>query len=311
MSYIEVKNLNKIFNRKKRRQIEFVEALKDVSFTIEQGEILGYLGVNGAGKSTTIKILSGIIRPSKGSVNVAGIEPYKNRKSYVKNIGVMFGQRSQLEWDLPAMDTYLMLKKIYEIPTEQFWRTFNTLSTLLNLDGIEQVPVRHLSLGQKTKCELVATFIHSPSLVFLDEPTIGLDIKVKENIHKVIEEINKEFETTIFITSHDLSDIEKVAERIIIINEGEIYYDGSIKKLLAESGRTHEILIEIHNGTELIVDDSHNIRVIDETNYIITLTNKDDFVGTLTELIAKNKIVNLKINEVTLENVLIELYNSF
>ena len=311
MSYIEVKNLNKIFNRKKRRQIEFVEALKDVSFTIEQGEILGYLGVNGAGKSTTIKILSGIIRPSKGSVNVAGIEPYKNRKSYVKNIGVMFGQRSQLEWDLPAMDTYLMLKKIYEIPTEQFWRTFNTLSTLLNLDGIEKVPVRHLSLGQKTKCELVATFIHSPSLVFLDEPTIGLDIKVKENIHKVIEEINKEFETTIFITSHDLSDIEKVAERIIIINEGEIYYDGSIKKLLAESGRTHEILIEIHNGTELIVDDSHNIRVIDETNYIITLTNKDDFVGTLTELIAKNKIVNLKINEVTLENVLIELYNSF
>lgn len=311
MSYIEVKQLNKVFARKKKGKSEMIEALQNISFSIEKGEILGYLGVNGAGKSTTIKILAGIIRPTNGSVTVSGIEPYKNRKSYVKDIGVMFGQRSQLEWDLPAMDTYLMLKMIYDIPKKQFWDTFEILSNLLELNGIEQVPVRHLSLGQKIKCELVATFIHNPSLVFLDEPTIGLDIKVKESIHNVIEKINRELGTTIFITSHDLSDIEKVAKRIIIINKGELYYDGSIENLLNTSGRTHEILIETKRGLQLNLECNHDIEVIDESNYKVTLKNKEDFVSVIKQIVEKNEIVNLKINEATLENVLIELYNTF
>lgn len=306
-----MKQLNKVFTRKKNRRTETIEALRDISFSIERGEILGYLGVNGAGKSTTIKILAGIIKPTNGSATVSSIEPYKNRKSYVKDIGVMFGQRSQLEWDLPAMDTYLMLKMIYDIPTKQFWDTFEVLSKLLELNGIEQVPVRQLSLGQKAKCELVATFIHNPSLVFLDEPTIGLDIKAKESIHNVIEKINREFGTTIFITSHDLSDIEKVAKRIIIINKGELYYDGSIENLLSTSGKPHEILIEIKSDSNLILESNYNIEMIDETNYKVTLQSKEDFVNVIKQIVEKNEIVNLKINEATLENVLIELYNTF
>lgn len=307
MSYIEVKNLKKVFVVRKEKNFEEIVALNEVSFNIEKGEVVGYLGVNGAGKSTTIKILSGILKPTEGTVKVNGVEPHKNRKKYVKNIGVMFGQRSQLEWDLPAMDTYIMLKSIYEIPNDLFWNNFNKLSELLELKGIEKIPVRQLSLGQKTKCELVATFLHSPELVFLDEPTIGLDIKSKENIHNFITKINKEFKTTIFITSHDLSDIEKLTSKIILIN----YYQGTIIDLLEKSGKTHEIIVEIKQNTKFNFDLKYEYKNIDDGRYKITLKNNKEFIETMKYIVENNEIVNFKVNEITLEKVLMDLYNSF
>lgn len=309
MGHIYVNNLNKTFIRKNRGKVDKVQALKNISFELEKGEIVGYLGLNGAGKSTTIKILSGILKPDNGIVKVDGVEPYKNRKHYVKNIGVMFGQRSQLEWDLPAMDTYFMLKQIYNIPKEQFWDTFNQLSELLNMNGIEKIPVRHLSLGQKTKCELLATFLHRPSLVFLDEPTIGLDIKAKESIHKVIKSINKEFGTTIFITSHDLSDIEKLVDRVLIINKGELFYDGSLKNLINDSGQTQEVTIEICEETQMVISKHYSVDRLNNNKYKIRLTKEDNLVDLIDELMKNNEVLSLQIDEPTLETVLIHLYD--
>ncbi len=310
MRYIIVNKLNKSFSRKKKGEIDKIHALKNISFELVKNEIVGYLGLNGAGKSTTIKILSGILKPDSGSVLVGGIEPYKNRKRYVKNIGVMFGQRSQLEWDLPAIDTYLMLKQIYNIPKTQFWDTFNRLSELLDMDGIEKIPVRHLSLGQKTKCEILATFLHRPSLVFLDEPTIGLDIKAKENIHKVIKSINKEFGATIFITSHDLLDIEKLVDRVLIINKGELFYDGSLKSLIKNSDQAQEVSVEISEKSQISLSKHYRVDELEYNKFKIKLTKEDNLVALINELMKNNEVISLKIDEPTLESVLINLYDT-
>ncbi|MCY7079213.1 ABC transporter ATP-binding protein [Streptococcus oralis] len=310
MEHIVVKNLNKSFLIKKKREVDKIHALKNISFELEKSEIVGYLGLNGAGKSTTIKILSGILRPDSGSVTVGGVVPYKNRKRYVKNIGVMFGHRSQLEWDLPAIDTYLMLKQIYDIPTTQFWDTFNRLSELLDMDDIEKIPVRHLSLGQKTKCEILATFLHRPSLVFLDEPTIGLDIQAKENIHKVIKSINKEFGTTIFITSHDLSDIEKMVDRVMIINKGELFYDGSLKNLIKSSEQSQELTVEISEKSQISLSKHYRVDELEYNKFKIKLTKEDNLVTIINEIMKNNEVISLKIDEPTLESVLINLYDT-
>ncbi|MBF0779680.1 ATP-binding cassette domain-containing protein [Granulicatella sp. 19428wC4_WM01] len=296
--------------RKRKGEVDTIHALKNISFELEKSEIVGYLGLNGAGKSTTIKILSGILKPDSGSVTVGGVEPYKNRKRYVKNIGVMFGQRSQLEWDLPAIDTYLMLKQIYNIPTAQFWDTFNHLSELLDMDDIEKIPVRHLSLGQKTKCEILATFLHRPSLVFLDEPTIGLDIKAKENIHKVIKSLNKEFGTTIFITSHDLSDIEKMVDRVLIINKGELFYDGSLKNLIKDSEQSQELTVEISEKSQFSLSKHYKVDELEYNKFKIKLIKEDNLVTLINELMENNEVISLKIDEPTLESVLINLYDT-
>ncbi|WP_064610063.1 ATP-binding cassette domain-containing protein [Streptobacillus moniliformis] len=300
MSYIKVEKLTKKFK-------DF-EAIKGISFEVEKGDIIGFLGVNGAGKSTTIKMLSGILKPTSGTILINGIEPQKNRKKYVKNIGVMFGQRSQLEWDLPSIDTYYILKRIYDIPDEEFRNNLKKLSEILELNGLENKPVRELSLGQKTKCELVATFLHNPELVFLDEPTIGLDVKSKKNIHELIKKINKEFNTTVVITSHDLEDIENVTQKIMIINKGVLYYKGNIDELLKKSGITHEIIVEIKNNTKFEISDSYIKEKIDDLKYKLKLKSKDEFLNAMKEIIEKNQVINLEINEQTLENILINLY---
>lgn len=299
MSYIEVKDLTKKFNN--------FEAIKGISFSIEKGEIIGFLGVNGAGKSTTIKMLSGILKPTNGEILINGINPQKDRKNYVRNIGVMFGQRSQLEWDLPPMDTYYMLKRIYDIKDDDFENNFKKLNKILELNGIEKKPTRELSLGQKTKCELVATFLHNPELVFLDEPTIGLDLKAKKNIHKLIKEINREFNTTLFITSHDLEDIENVTKNIMIINGGVLYYKGNIDNLLEKSGITHEIIVEIKNNSKFKINNIYMIEEINASKYKLKLKTKDEFISVMKEIVENNEILNLEIKEQTLENILINL----
>ena len=257
MSFIEVNHLSKSFKivKKKnglkesiksfiKREYMNVQAIEDISFSIEKGEIVGYIGPNGAGKSTTIKILSGILIPSSGDCKISNITPWKDRVNYVKKIGVVFGQRSQLWWDIPAADTFDLLKDIYEIPDKEFNETKQELIEKLNLKDIMNIPVRQLSLGQRMRCEIAASLLHNPEILFLDEPTIGLDAISKQLVRDFIKKLNKEKNTTIILTSHDMSDITTLAKRIILIGKGKILYDGSLKKLINNYGTIRYINIK-------------------------------------------------------------------
>ena len=244
MSFIEVKQISKTFRVAKKksglkeafksflkREYLDIKAVDDISFSIEKGEIVGYIGPNGAGKSTTIKILSGILNPDSGECKIAGMTPWKERVKYVKKIGVVFGQKSQLWWDIPAEDTFDLLRDIYEISEEEYLTTKKDLIEKLNLQDIINMPVRQLSLGQRMRCEIAASLLHNPEILFLDEPTIGLDAVSKQLVRDFIKKLNKEKHTTIILTTHDMSDITTLAKRIILIGKGKVLYDGSLKKL--------------------------------------------------------------------------------
>lgn len=214
-----------------KRVHETIHAVNHISFHIQKGETVGFIGPNGAGKSTTIKMLVGILNPTGGSVRVLGREPYKYRKQNAGQIGVVFGQKSQLWWDLPVIDTYTLLKKIYKIPEYMYQQNLETYTERLQMQEFLQQPVRQLSLGQRMRAELCAALLHNPQILFLDEPTIGLDIVVKKQIREMIGQINKEREVTILLTTHDLQDIEEVCRRIILINHGKIVVDGQLEEV--------------------------------------------------------------------------------
>ena len=206
-------------------------AVDDISFTIQDGEIVGYIGSNGAGKSTTIKMMTGILNPSKGICLVDGINPSKNRKENAQNIGVVFGQRTQLWWDLPLSESFTILKEIYDVSDEDYAKQMEFLNRVLELHEFFDRPVRTLSLGQRMRADLGAALLHNPKVLFLDEPTIGLDVVVKDNIRKAIKEINAKSNTTVILTTHDIGDIEELCDRIIIIDEGRKIYDGTTESL--------------------------------------------------------------------------------
>lgn len=255
---IVVENLSKTFKVQKReaglknamktffnRQQTEVKALANVSFTIPEGEIVGYIGPNGAGKSSTIKILSGILTPDKGTCLINGKIPWENRVSHVKEIGVVFGQRSQLWWDIPVIDSFYLLKDIYQVPTADFEKTLAELVAMLNLTEILKTPTRQLSLGQRMRCEIAASLLHRPKILFLDEPTIGLDAVSKVAVRQFIQKINQEFKTTVILTTHDMQDIEKLAQRIILIGKGQILFDGSLENFKNLKERTEDTLDEV------------------------------------------------------------------
>lgn len=224
------------------KEYEYVHALNDVSFTISDGEMVGYIGPNGAGKSSTIKILSGILTPEEGTCRVNGLIPWKNRIEHVKNIGVVFGQRSQLWWDVPVLDSFELLKEIYRINPLTYRQNLEQLCDMLNLPELLKTPVRQLSLGQRMRCELAASLLHSPAVLFLDEPTIGLDAVSKLAVRDFILKINKEKNTTVILTTHDMQDIEALTNRIILIGKGNILLDGSIHEIKDGYESTEEAL---------------------------------------------------------------------
>ena len=235
-------SLKYLFNR----SYEIKKAVDDVSFSIKRGEIVGFIGPNGAGKSTTIKILSGILYPDAGDVTIKGYIPYKQRKQYVKHIGVVFGQKTQLNWDLPLIESFELMKFIYRIPQEKYEKNLSLFSKLLEMEDFINQPVRQLSLGQRMRGDIVAALLHSPEIVFLDEPTIGLDVVAKEKIREFIRYINEKEQTTILFTTHDMQDIEKVCDRLIIIDKGKKIYDGSIDQIKNKyaNSKTIEILLD-------------------------------------------------------------------
>lgn len=228
------------------REYEYVHALDDVSFTIGDGEMVGYIGPNGAGKSSTIKILSGILMPDGGTCLINGIVPWKNRIEHTRSIGVVFGQRTQLWWDVPVMDSYELLKEIYRIDTHTYRDNLEQLTEMLGLSGLLKVPARQLSLGQRMRCELAASLLHSPRILFLDEPTIGLDAVSKLAVRDFIRQLNKERNITVILTTHDMQDIEALTSRIILIGKGRILLDGTIHDIRGTHDNTEEALADFY-----------------------------------------------------------------
>lgn len=220
-------------------------AVDDISFTIGDGEIVGYIGSNGAGKSTTIKMMTGILKPSAGECVVNGIDPGKERRKNAQNIGVVFGQRTQLWWDLPLSESFTILKEIYSVSDREYQERMKFLNQVLELEKFFAAPVRTLSLGQRMRADLGAALLHNPKVLFLDEPTIGLDLVVKDNIRRAIREINEKYGTTVILTTHDIGDIEELCSRILIIDGGRLIYDGSLAKLKEMYGTVRTVFLEV------------------------------------------------------------------
>ena len=324
MSFIEVKHLKKNFKVAKKedgkfatlkhffnRKYETIKAIDDISFSIEKGEIVGYIGPNGAGKSTTIKILSGILVPDSGDVKVNNYIPWKDRKKYVKDIGVVFGQRSQLWWDIPASDSFNLLKDIYSIPEEEYKNNLNELVTLLDLKDIMNIPVRQLSLGSRMRLEIAASLLHKPKILFLDEPTIGLDAVSKKNVRDFIKKINKSTNVTVILTTHDMSDIEALAKRIILIGKGKLLYDGSLNKLKKQ----YDYIRKIHVDTKdyIKLDEDYIVsekKLKDAIEYEIDIRKIEisKFVGLLS---SKLNIIDIDIDSSNLDELIVRLYEDF
>lgn len=286
------------------------EAVNDISFTIYKGEIVGYIGANGAGKSTTIKMMTGILTPDKGSITVNGIVPHENRIQNAKNIGVVFGQRTQLNWDIPVRESFYLLSKIYNIEKGLYEHNLNFLVEELELEGLLALPVRQMSLGQKMRCELAAAFLHNPQIVYLDEPTIGLDVDIKDRIRKFVKCVNEKYNTTIILTTHDMQDIEELCSRIIIIDRGCILYDGTIENLKKSYASEPKIIFECKD--EFI--DTPNIpeatNVEKKKGKIIVYY---DIHSTTSKKIIENVIKNIDVNEIyikepTIESIVQKIY---
>lgn len=323
---VELINATKIFkNRKKEKGIKgtlksfyiksykYVNAVNNLSFSLEKGDILGYIGVNGAGKSTTIKMLTGILIPTEGEVKVLGINPYKYRKEIAKKIGVVFGQRSQLIWDIPPIDTFNLFSKIYEIPRMEYLETLNYIVDYMGIKDLLDVPVRKLSLGQRMCCEIIASLLHKPEVLFLDEPTIGLDILNKEKIRRLIKKMNEEYKTSVILTTHDLGDVEKLCDRIIVVDKGSIVYEGSIESVKDEYGTINTIKIEFNDVVNSVdfLNDTIDCKLNFSNNMLYVRYNKKNYrTSDLINLIMQ-KIPNIKditIIETGIEDIVKEIY---
>ncbi|MBR2712657.1 MAG: ATP-binding cassette domain-containing protein [Bacilli bacterium] len=324
MSYIVVDGISKTFKVSKRssgmkaalksffkRNYEYIDAVKDISFSIEKGEIVGYIGPNGAGKSTTIKMLSGILLPTAGNIRVNGFNPFKDRKKYVSNIGVVFGQRSQLAWDIPAEDTFDLLRDIYKLDDKKYQKNKEELIKLLNIEEIIKKPVRSLSLGERMRCEICASLLHNPKILFLDEPTIGLDAQSKKIVRDFIIKINKEKKVTVILTTHDMMDIDALAKRIILIGKGKILYDGSLNKLKNEYGSYKKISIKTNDTIkEINLKGIISKKKIDG-GYNLIIDSNIISVSKIVNHLSKYHINDLDIDNEQIDDIILKLYQDY
>ncbi len=323
MSFIEVKNISKEFKVNKRSagipgmianmfspKFEIKKAVNDLSFTIEKGEMVGFIGPNGAGKSSTIKMLSGILCPDSGSISVAGYIPYKQRKAYVGNIGVVFGQKSQLQWDLPVIDSFELLRAIYRIPEEKYKRNLERFTEMLDMKGFINQPVRQLSLGQRMRSDIVASLLHSPEIVFFDEPTIGVDIIGKETIRNFIKELNEQDKVTMIFTTHDMQDIEQTCKRIIIIDKGSLMYDGSLQDIRNKYGTSRRLIAEFNEETAVAPIKNVIIEDLKDRKVSFTFDNNVVDVNKLMhEVLEKYSVHDITVAEPEIESIIQKMYN--
>lgn len=295
------------------------KAVDNISFEINDGEIVGYIGANGAGKSTTIKMMTGILKPTNGIVSVNGLVPYENREKNAKNIGVVFGQKTQLWWDLPISETFSLLKDIYDVSDEDFNERMSFLKEVLELDEFFLSPVRTLSLGQRMRADLAAALIHNPKVIYLDEPTIGLDVVVKERVRKAIKEINEKYNTTIILTTHDLNDIEELCSRIIIIDKGKKIYDGEINGVKEKFGYLttveiqikEEINLENFNEFNEMKDDCEFKLNFNENKLSITFNkNKISSSEIIGRVMKKLSVIDFAVKETSIEDIVKKMYRN-
>ena len=291
------------------REYEIKKAIDDIGFTIEKGELVGYIGPNGAGKSTTIKILSGILTPTSGTVTADGRVPYKNRKENAMHIGVVFGQRSQLFWDLPVEETFDLYKKMYKVDEKRFKRNVRLYVELLGMEEFINRPVRVLSLGQKMRANLAVALLHDPEILYLDEPTIGLDVVAKNRMRHFIREINKEKRTTVIITTHDMNDIETICNRIIMIDKGRLLYDGGLADFKNSFGTQSLLEVEFADKTTEFSD--NRLRIIKtEGNRKWIVFNKNEICAAeaVTMITRKYDIIDLVVKEPDVEEIVRNIY---
>lgn len=323
MPIIQVKNLTKTYEYYKKpaglwnsikslfhREKLFAEAVKKIDFSINEGELVGFLGPNGAGKTTTLKMLSGIIYPTSGEAKVLGFTPWKRQKQFQKQFALVMGQKNQLWWDLPAMESFILNKEIYEVPEKQFKTTLDELVELLDIKDILDIPVRKLSLGQRMKCELVAALLHSPKVLFLDEPTIGLDVVSQNNIREFLKKYNQQRKTTIILTSHYMEDVEALCERVIIVNHGAIAYDGGLKKLLDEH-IDHKIL-EVTFTEKMDKAALQNFGEIKEFDpkRVVLAVPKNNAKNVAAQMLQTLPVDDILINEVPIDEVIRKIFST-
>lgn len=276
------------------RDYKTISAVKDVSVTVNKGEIVGYLGPNGAGKSTTIKMMTGVLEPTSGKILVNGLVPYKDRTKNCENIGVVFGQRSQLWWSLPLIESFKLLRDIYMVPQKDYDEMIELYRSLVDIEPVLHKTVRQMSLGQRTLSDILAAFLHNPGIVFLDEPTIGLDVSMKSKIRDLILGLNKEKNTTVILTTHDMGDVDALCKRIIIIDEGKKIYDNDIEHLKTYFGSYRTLRVRLDNK------DGWEETVIDE--------KKTDVMSVITEYQKSHKVKDIQLQEISTEEVIKKLY---
>jgi len=321
MSIIQVSNLQKTFKVKTKSaglkgsiksmfspEYKEIEAVKGISFNVEKGEILAFIGPNGAGKSTTIKMLTGILHPTSGDLSVLGLNPSKDRKELSYRIGTVFGQKSQLWFHLPPIDSFNLLGRIYELDDDYLKKRISYLTEMFEIGDLLETPVRKLSLGQRIRCEIAASIIHNPEIIFLDEPTIGLDVVVKHKIRELIMRLNKEEKTTIFLTSHDAGDIEQVCKRVIIINHGEVVLDEPVKSLKYNYLNQKIIDLKYKEPVEINIP---NIKVLKHKGYAAKVevdSSICDIDSVIAELMRLGKVADITISEPPMEDIISYIY---
>lgn len=287
-------------------------AADNISFQIKRGEMVGLIGVNGAGKSTLIKMLAGILYPDSGSITVAGYIPYSERKQYVANIGVVFGQKTQLEWDLPVIDTYNLLKYIYKIPESIYKDNLHYYVDLLDMKSFINQPVRQLSLGQRMRADIAASLLHSPQIIFFDEPTIGLDVLAKEKIRNFLTKMNQDRNITMIFTTHDMQDVEKVCNRLIVLDYGNKIYDGTVKNLQNLYGNRKKIIVvfdEPLSSDSIIYNIGIEIQKIDDHKVIFDIDSEKVDVNNILKILIKNYAINdISITDMDVEGIIRNIY---
>jgi viologen exporter family transport system ATP-binding protein len=305
MALIEVTDLNRSFKVRGRPP---VEAVRDLSLTIEAGEMVGYIGPNGAGKSTTIKMLTGILTPTSGSIRVAGVDPSRKRTSLARRIGVVFGQRTTLWWDLPLKDSFDLLQKVYRTDPERHRANLAEFTELLALGDLLHTPVRQLSLGQRMRGDLAAALVHEPDLLVLDEPTIGLDVVSKATVRGFLARLNAERGTTVLLTTHDLGDIERLCRRVMVIDHGRIAYDGSLRRLRDTGDADRLLVVDLVDEAPPITVAGASVQRVEGPRQWLSFPSDASAAPIVAAVVAAYDVADLSVQEPDIEDVIRELY---
>ncbi|MEV0648207.1 ATP-binding cassette domain-containing protein [Phytomonospora sp. NPDC050363] len=321
MPLIETAGLVKEFKRVRRKQgafatvrtlfsrdYEVTRAVDDISFTVEAGELVGYLGPNGAGKSTTIKMLTGILTPTSGHLEVAGVVPWKHRERNARNIGVVFGQRSQLWWDLPLIDSFRMIGRLYEVPKTRYRENLDRFVEILGMSSFLDTPVRQLSLGQRMRGDLAAAMIYEPSILYLDEPTVGLDVIAKERIREFVAELNRDTGTTVLLTTHDMDDVERLCRRLVLIDHGKVLYDGPVGPLKETYAPHRELVVQLASPADVAVAAADVVRAEEGRVWLSFDPRVTPAAALIAEVSAKYEVTDLSLSEPDLEGVIRRMY---